>query len=137
MCGIATITPTGAHKAITNLWNVLQKKQREVFVDGQLSASNSSRLWTSDGPDTVGLNKTILPDNNDKLYTIDAPGFTGGTLGATNSLEVYDNFYDYITWNSQICCDTNNFWYFHAKWNYNQTPEYNPADVGPGTINFP
>ncbi|MGH7976328.1 MAG: hypothetical protein ACREC8_06665, partial [Limisphaerales bacterium] len=134
ICAVATITPTGIHSVITNGWDFFQKKGTETFVDGAIYPAWSFPPWTDDGP--TNEFKTQIPDSNEKLYTIDGPSMSAGNFGATNSVEMYKNFYDYITWNSQICCDTNDFWHFQGKWT-NQIPQFNSLDVGTGTITLP
>lgn len=137
MCGIATITPPGIHSIITNGWDFFQYKGTETFTNGTLYPPWSFPPWTYDGPRYTNVNKTVVPDANDALYTIDAPNIVAGAFGATNSLDTYKNLYDFITWNSTICCDTNNFWYFEGRWNRNQSPPSYSTNVGGGTINLP
>jgi len=136
ICGIATITPAGIHSIITNGWDFFQKKATETFVDGTIYSGWSFPPWTPDGPYYVNDTKTVVPDSNDKLYTLDTPSIVTGGFSATNSIEMYKNFYDYITWSNQICCDTNVFWHFQGTWT-NQTPQFNSLDVGTGTITLP
>jgi hypothetical protein len=106
-----------------------------TFVDGAIYPAWSFPAWTGDGP-TNGF-KTTNCDNNDKLYTIDGPSMSAGSFGATDSVEMYKNFYDYITWNAQICCDTNNLWFFQGRWKSNQSPQFNSVNVGTGNIALP
>lgn len=134
MCAVGTVTPSGVHSIITNGWGFTQMKWTKTLVDGSIYASWSFPPWTGDGPNS-GFFTTSL-DANDKLYTIDGPSFGAGSDGATSSVEMYKNFYDYITWNSQMCSDTNVFWHFEGKWT-NSSPQFNSLGVGGGTISIP
>jgi hypothetical protein len=80
--------------------------------------------------------ETSSLDNTDRLYAIDAPNIDGFD-GATNEYEKYDNFYDWVTWNGQTCSNTNNFWHFEGIWKYNQTPQVQTVQVGPGLMTLP
>jgi hypothetical protein len=136
ICGVATITPAGIHSIITNGWNVVQRRMVHEFMNGTTNGVKTyDPTWTPDGPDHVGFNKTIVPDTNDNLYTIDGPNIA--QFGATNSFEKYCNFYDYITWNSQICCDTNNLWEFQGRWNASQVPQITFVSLGTNNITLP
>ena len=132
ICAAATITPAGIHSVITNGWNVFQKRISHDFADGAINSTYYDTNWQPDGP--TNDFKTMIPDASDKLYTIDGPNI--GAFG-TNSYETYNNFYDYITWNSQICCDTNNFWQFQGRWKIDQTPQVTYTNLGIGTITLP
>jgi hypothetical protein len=134
ICAIATITPAGIHAVITNGWDYVQMKITKNFIDGVLSGT-SSTYWTEDV--IFDPFKTRLPDNSNNLYTIDAPGIIGASTLATDSIEIYENFYDYVTWNSQICCDTNNFWHIQARWKVDQTLHFTLTDLGTNTITLP
>ena len=129
ICAVATVTPPGIHSIISLGWDYFQKKTSSTFSNGALLSYNPP--WTADGPDHAGENKTVALDNNDKLYTIDAPTLD---LFEQNleSAETYKNFYNYITWNEQVCSDTNNFWHFQARW---QNGQFTMKDLEGGTIN--
>jgi hypothetical protein len=133
ICAVATITPVGVHSVITNGWNVFQYRMSHDFDDGQRSTNYFDSTWQTDGP--VSDFKTVIPDSGDMLYTIDGPNIAN--FDNTNSSETYNNFYDYITWNSQICCSTNNFWYFEGRWKANQTPQITFTGLGTGNITLP
>lgn len=133
ICAVATITPAGIHSIITNGWDVFQKRMSHDFDNGSQSTTYYDSTWQSDGPGSAF--KTNVPDTNDKLYTIDGPNIA--SFGNSDSSETYNNFYDFITWNSQICCDTNNFWHWQGRWKINQTPQVTYAGVGTGTITLP
>src|SRR6202012_4737612 len=109
ICAVATVTPAGIHKLIPYGWDWTQMKGTETFVDNMLYPAWSFPPWTSDGPDSVNANKTIVLDDNDKLYTIDGPNIDNDpSFGATNSIAEYKNFYDYVTWFTETCSSTNN-----------------------------
>jgi hypothetical protein len=137
ICVVATVTPVGVHSVITNGWDVVQMKTSTGFTNGVNEFSYPP--WTYDGPDQVNTNKTVIPDSNDKLYTIDGPNLDLFLEYIYNydSREHYINCYDYITWKSQTCSDTNNFWHFEARWKTNQIPQFNNLDFGNGTITIP
>jgi hypothetical protein len=133
ICAVVTITPAGVHSVITNGWNVFQYRMSHDFDDGQPSTKYFDSTWQADGP--APDFKTVIPSSSDMLYTIDGPNI--GDFFDTNSSETYNNFYDYITWNSQICCSTNNFWYFEGRWKTNQTPQITFTGLGTTNITLP
>ncbi len=131
VCVMATISPNGVGRIIEDDWNIFQMKQNKIVYDG-IVAGASSQNWTNDN--IPELFKWRHADPN--LYLLDGPGIINAPNLVTNSLEHYVNFYDYVTWNSQICSDTNCFWYLKAIWNANQTPKFS-VDLGSGTITIP
>jgi len=135
ICAVATITPADIHSIITNDWNFVQNRICHDFIDGAGDPAYSDSNWQPDGPSSFNINKTSVPDHSDKLYSIDYPDIAQFT--ATDSHETYNNFCDWITWKSQICCDTNNFWNFQGRWKVNQTPQITVGTVGTGTIALP
>jgi hypothetical protein len=134
MCAVTTATPAGIHKLIQSGWDWVQKRVSHDFNNGTGSSSYYDSTWQPDGPDFVGTNKTVVLDNNDKLYTVDVPNI--GSF-ASDSAEVYGNFYDYVTYGGQTCSDTNNFWHFQGRWKADQTPQVTFTDLGTGTITLP
>ncbi|HEY1663040.1 MAG TPA: hypothetical protein VGI03_11535 [Verrucomicrobiae bacterium] len=132
ICAVANITPSGVHSIITNGWDVFQMRVSHDFKDGSPNPMYYDTMWQSDGPGSDF--KTVIPDLSDNLYTIDGPNI--GPF-ASDSYETYNNFYDYITWNSTICCSTNNFWYFEGRWKSSQTPPVTFTGLGTGTNNLP
>ena len=134
ICGIFAITPAGIHTIITNGWDVFQRRMSHDFDNGSISSVYYDADWKSDGPDDADFNKTVIPDSKDKLYTIDAPNISA--FGSDSS-ETYNNFYDYITWDSQICCETNHFWHWQGRWKANQTPAVTFTDLGGGIMVLP
>ena len=135
VCAVATVTPAGIHTVLTNSWDFIQMKKAEFFFDGVFAVNLSSLNWTNDS--LRAAFKTVTLDNNDKLYAIDAPGIVGAPTLADDSVEIYDNFYDYVTWNSQNSSDTNNVWHLQARWKTNQAPQFTLVDLGDNTISLP
>jgi hypothetical protein len=107
-------------------------RQSEEFVDGELQGV-SNLNWDNDDIDPLFI--WTNPDPN--LYLIDSPGIVHAASIATNSIRKYANFYDEVTWNSQLCSNTNNFWHFQAVWNASQNPNFTNVDLGTNTINLP
>jgi hypothetical protein len=132
ICVEATITPSGVANVVDDNWNVVQMRQSEEFVDGELQGV-SNLNWDNDDIDPLFI--WTNPDPN--LYLIDSPGIVHATGIATNSIQKYANFYDEVIWNSQLCSNTNNFWHFQATWNFNQNPRFTNVDLGTNTINLP
>ena len=136
ICATATITPVGIHSLITNGWDLFQKTMVHDFTDGARGLNNTNvsyyNTWSDDGPQNEF--KTIIPDANDKLYALDGPNI--GSEGQT-STEIYDNFYVYVTWNSQMCSDTNTSWHFQGRWKDGQTPPITFIDLGASLITLP
>jgi hypothetical protein len=136
ICAVATITPAGVHSLIPNGWNFLQQAMAHDFVDGVSGQNNSNVFyfdtWTNDNP--LDNFKDVNPDSNDKIYAIDGPSVT--SVGQ-DSTEIYDNFYNFITWSNQMCSDTNYFWHFQARWKINQTPAVTFIDLGTNLITLP
>jgi hypothetical protein len=133
ICAIATITPAGVPSVITNGWNVFQYRMSHDFDDGHPSSVYFDSTWQPDGPQADF--KTTSPDTGNMLYTIDGPNIA--SFQNTNSSETYNNFYDYITWNSQICCATNNLWHFEGRWKFDQTPQITFTLVETGNLTLP
>jgi hypothetical protein len=132
ICAIGNITPAGVHNIITNGWNInVQRKIGLDFGDGLAVPAWTFTNWTSDPTIT-----TNIPDTNDNLYLIDGPNI-GQFAPYTNSYETYRNFYDYFTWNGQICCNSNNYWQFQGRWKSNQAPQITLVNVAGGTNGIP
>jgi len=134
ICAVATITPSGIHSIITNGWNFFQEKNTVAFTNGDISEYNPP--WTSDGPNGTNVNKTMVPDTGDKLYGTDSPLFSLYET-SLNTAEAYLNFYDYITWNSQVCSNTNDFWSLEARWKTNSVPQFTLVSLGTNLISIP
>jgi hypothetical protein len=136
ICIIATLTPAGIHTLITNDWDMFQKLRCHDFVDGASGQGNPNVFyydtWSGDGPQDAF--KKIVPDSNDNIYSIDGPSIASE---GEHSTEIYDDFYDYVTWNSQLCSETNNFWHFQARWKDNLIPALTFTDLGGGLIVLP
>lgn len=124
--------PAGVHSIITNEWNFIQEKIAQVYADGLPVAPLCYPNWTSDGPDSSF--ETVILDASDNLYSIDGPNIAPISVPTT---EVYYNFYDYITWNSQVASSTNNYWHWQGRYNYNNTPNITFTDLGTGTVTIP
>jgi hypothetical protein len=132
ICIVATLTPAGICSNTTSGWNFIQEKTCQVYGDGTPVSMLSYSNWVDDSP--LPSFKTIIPDSNNNLYSIDAPNIAPIAVPTT---EVYYNFYDYITWNSQVVSSTNNYWHFQARYNYYSIPQIPFADLGTGTIIIP
>jgi len=127
ICAMASITPAGINRIITNNWDFTQMKITYAFADGVAVPDATHTSWTNDGPGNAF--KNIIPDSGDKIYGIDGPLLPAA---GQDSAEVYYNFYDFITWNSKICCDTNNYWHWQGRWKINQNPQVTFTDLGTG-----
>ena len=136
ICAIATITPSGIQSIITNGWDFVQKAEYTIFTNGSIASGISSLSWTNDGPADIDGNKTIRLDTSNKLYSIDGPSLDLFKQ-SLDSAEHYAVFYDYVTWKSEICCDTNNFWCFQARWKTDQLPQFTFISFGVGAITIP
>jgi hypothetical protein len=132
MCGVASITPAGVHTIITNEWKFVQMYMPHPFANGGRHADYSDN-WRGD-PFNSNY-ESLIPDDNDKIYYVDGPAVTA--YYATDSFEQNCNFYSSVTWRSETCSDTNNYWHFRGKWKVDRTPQISDADVGPGTMNLP
>jgi hypothetical protein len=131
-CVVATLTPVGVHRIIPTGWSFFQERMSHDFNNGSKSTRYYDSSWQPDGP-TSG-NYMTTPDALDEIYEIDSPNI--GAFASSTS-ETYNNFYDYITWNGQLCSSTNNFWNFEGRWNSTNTPQVTYTALSTGTIQLP
>jgi hypothetical protein len=137
MCAIASVTPSGLHGIVTNDWAFDQYGVWHEFKDRVQNTADNLYFddWRRDGTDGPHPWRfTHTPDNDDKLYYIDAPLIEQNSDGSTNSYEVHQNYQTWVTWKGVPCSGTNNFWHVEAGWKNGQSPPIQPTSLGTNTI---
>ncbi len=135
MCVVATVLPPGVQTVLSNGWGISQNLMSHGFRDGTNFPMWYFDYWTNDFNPTFYQYETFNPDTNGNLYAIDGPGIS--LFGATNASERYMNFYDWVTWESQVCSSTNNFWHFEGRCKASSVPVVTFSNLNTGAIALP
>lgn len=128
----AVITPKGVGKIIPSGWSLKRERWGHDWADGKKRnpGNTHSSFWNTDWVDdtSVPANLRLTPDADDKLYDIDGPNIRPG-LGQTKTYETYNNFRQWIEWNSETC-SVKAEWYFRARWQETAKPNVTLKDLG-------
>lgn len=131
---VAQITPAGVHDVVKSGWAFKREVKSHFWTDG-VKLAGEPRAWSVDwaNDDSLASFQKLAPDPDDKIYDRDAPNI--GAFG-TNDAERYDNFRQWIEWNSENCSDKAQ-WYWQGRWQKSATPQITLKDVGAGNIALP
>lgn len=115
---VATLSPKGVHKVVKTGWAFERQIWAHVWIDGN-KHKQFTDTWTGDTSKLDFLKLT--PDENDKIYDLDAPDIRWGA----NSFEVYHNFRQWIEWGQQTpkkMCSEYALWFWRAQWRLHKDP---------------
>ena len=130
---IGTISPSGVKNIVSSGFTFERQRMSHDFDDGVKSTTYWDTTWQ---PDTsYSQYQNLTPDVNDQIFDRDAPNIA--QFGNTDSSETYNNFRQWITWNSQVASDQYTEWYWQGRWKNGENPEITLKDVGTGTISLP
>lgn len=127
-----SLTPSGVHNVISNGWDIKREFWRHDFKDGAVWSGRWETSWANDSF-TPEDKKRFHPDSDDQIYDFDGPDI-GNFTGVTDSCERYDNFRQWVEWNSIQCSDYSG-WYWKGRWKIDQSPNVTLKEVGSGAIN--
>lgn len=104
---VATLLPSGVNTAIMTGWDF---QGTVTFHDYE----NGTTLEADSRPDNgKSYSKDLIPDNDDKIYFIDAPT-CGHNFNFSHTQETYNNFTHWVTWKGTKCSD-DEIWHYQAR----------------------
>ena len=135
---VFTLSPTGVYNVVSDGWDIKRWKTIIHYENG-----SSDDGVVSDDDTSAGIYKDLVPDDDDKIYDLDAPQ-CGSGFNIDHTKEVYDNFRQWCTWNGTKCSD-DYYWYYRAQVDDDLDAENKPDnddtelnDLGTGQISsFP
>ncbi len=134
---VGTITPPGVHDVVKAGWDLRRERISHDWNDGAKvrEGNTESDYWNTAWVDDTSYAryKKLTPDNDDKIYDIDAPNVAN--VGGDN-YETYNNFRQWVEWNSEACSDKAG-WYWKGRWDKTTAPQVTLKDVGTGNIALP
>jgi len=127
---VATIAPTGAHAVVLDGWDMRRRRAFAEYHNGTNTLRSTGWDDTSDS-----AFKDLLPDNDEKIYDIDGPA--NGYYSVNHTAEIYENFWQWVTWNDETCSATQS-WHYQS-WIDEDLGEDDTElnDVGLGHITIP
>jgi hypothetical protein len=135
---VAKITPAGVHDVVKSGWAFERRRQSHDWRDGSKDGEGDT---DNDYWNTVFVDDTsypcfqkLTPDDQDKIYDRDAPSIGRANI-ATNQ-ETYNNFKQWIEWNSAPCSDKAE-WYWKARRKKASVPQVTLKEVDTGKILLP
>ncbi len=130
----ATITPPGIHDVVKSGWAFKRERISHDWIDGV--KNTAADYWNTTWVDDTSLSMwtKLTPDADDKIYDLDGPNVQA--VGSSNDYETYNNFRQWIEWNSEKCSDYAD-WYWQGRWKKSATPQVTLKEVGIGNIKLP
>lgn len=134
---IAQLTPAGVHEVLKSGWGFKRQRWSHDFIDEAPDPVFFDTAWTGD-TSAPGF-QNLTPDADDKIYDRDAPNVA--RAGAKKCYETYNNFRQWIEWNSDVASkqfSDGSKWHWNGKWQKNGVPEeIILKEVGGGHIILP
>lgn len=133
---VATLSPKGVHEVVKTGWAFERQVWTHVWVDGNKDTKQFTDTWRGDTSKAGYLRLT--PDENDKIYDLDAPDIRWGA----NSFELYHNFRQWIELGQQApkeMCSKYPLWFWRAQWRLHKDPskQITLNELGPGNRPLP